>query len=389
MNRNATSFLHVFTLSSTAKAFFNEQFKFFSLQGYKLFLSSSDDEDVEFCNYNRVKYTKINIVRKIDVKSDIVAIIDLIKFIRDNNIQIVFGHTPKGSLISMVASWLAGCKHRIYYRHGLIYTTANGFKRLLLKNIERLTALLATDIINVSPSLSTIALKDHLNSKTKQYVIGKGTCGGIDAKKLFNPDLIDRNKRNNIEKKHELSKNDFIIGFCGRICRDKGIIELLKGYKLFNNKHPRISAKLLLIGDYDDRDILSEDIKKELECDPNIIITGFIPHKDIPLYYDLMSVFVFPSYREGFGMSVIEASAMRIPILVSKSHGCIDSIDEHNTGEYIDISPESICSGLEKMTDIDLRTNYGNNGRMFVIDNFDYTVMWPQILKLYRKILDK
>ena len=102
-----------------------------------------------------------------------------------------------------------------------------------------------------------------------------------------------------------------------------------------------------------------------------------------------MDVFVFPSYREGFGMTVIEASAMRLPILVSRSHGCIDSIREDVTGRYIELTPVSIASGLSDMLVSELRQRLGNAGRDFVSENFERTKMWPKILKLYSEIFNK
>ena len=103
----------------------------------------------------------------------------------------------------------------------------------------------------------------------------------------------------------------------------------------------------------------------------------------------MMDVFVFPSYREGFGMTVIEASAMGLPILVSRSHGCVDSIRENVTGRYIDIEPGSIASGVADMFDSQLRQRLGTAGREFVCANFERTVMWPKILEFYKEILSR
>lgn len=93
-------------------------------------------------------------------------------------------------MVAMIAAKIANVKSRIYYRHGLIYTTANGFKRCILKTVEQVTAALSTHIINVSKSLSDLAVSDHLNSAKKQQIIGAGSCGGIDTINIFNPELV-------------------------------------------------------------------------------------------------------------------------------------------------------------------------------------------------------
>ena len=379
--------LNIFTLSTTAQSFFDGQFKFLSDAGHDIWVASSSDEPAEFVNDNHLTYRKFDIRRSISPFADLRTIVALSSFIRREKFDAVVGHTPKGAMVAMIAAKLAGVKSRIYYRHGLIYTTATGLKRTIFKTVERLTALMATNIVNVSPSLSQLAVKDRLNSEAKQTVIGCGTCGGIDTIDTFNPAKVSVDTVSALRHTLVIPDGAFVVGFCGRLCHDKGIIELIDGFKLFKKTHPEIDARLLLVGPYDARDILPQYIKDEIESNPSIIAPGAVSHHYLPNYYSLMNVFVFPSYREGFGMTVIEASAMRLPILVSRSHGCIDSIQESVTGDYIDLSPEGVKNGLVSMLDENKRTLYGENGRKWVVDNFDRRVMWPLVKDLYSDIM--
>lgn len=373
--------LHVFTIPATAEAFFDQQFGYLSENGHRITVIADAPLDQGFCRRNNIESSTAPIARKISPVSDLKAIAALRRKIRLTDYDVVVGHTPKGAMVAMIAAKLAGVKTRVYYRHGLIYTTATGFRRALLKTVERLTALCATHIVNVSPSLSELAVKDHLNPEEKQTVIGVGTCGGIDTVSTFNPDLVSISEKSALKPSLGINENDFVVGFCGRICKEKGIRELIDGFKLFRQTHT--SSKLLLVGSFDTRDILPEEYKNEIERNPDIISTGQIEKSKLPLYYSLMDVFVFPSYREGFGMCVIEASAMEVPVLVSRSHGCIDSIREHQTGEYIDLSSGDIANGLEFMLDNRRRAEYGKNGRQWVVENFDHQVMWPLIKDYY------
>jgi len=374
--------LHVFTLASTAQAFFDGQFRYLSENGYNMTIVAATELSNEFCERNSVDFRKVDIARRVDILADLKSIRELTAYIKSCSFDAVVGHTPKGAMVAMVAAHLAGVKNRIYYRHGLIYTTATGIKRFILKSVERFTSLLATKIVNVSPSLSKLAVKDNLNSAEKQCVIGSGTCGGIDAVNTFNPDKVDSGIISVLRSGQKIRKDDYVVGFCGRLCKDKGIPELIEGFHLFRKNNPSQNTKLLLVGGYDGRDILPESIHQAIDSDDNIIYTGHIL-KDIRNYYALMDVFVFPSYREGFGMCVIEASSMEVPILVSRSHGCVDSIKENVTGQFIDITPESIASGLSDMLDADFRHRLGKGGRQFVLNNFDHKVMWPLFKQFY------
>lgn len=377
--------LHVFTLLTTPKAFFDSQFQYLAEQGLEIHLVTDDEEDVEFSSNNHIIYHRIPIIRAISPIGDLTTIKKLIQLIRREKYDAVFGHTPKGAMVAMIAAKLSGVRTRVYYRHGLIYTTAHGLKRMILKAVEQLTALCATHIVNVSPSLGKLAVKDCLNSDKKQTVIGLGTCGGIDTIDIFNPTKVSQEKVSALRHALGVPDNAYVVGFCGRLCRDKGIIELIEGFRIFQQAHPDIVSCLLLVGPYDARDILPPQVKDEIEENHSIVAPGSVSHHFLPDYYSLMDVFVFPSYREGFGMTVLEASAMRIPVLVSRSHGCVDSIRENITGCYIDITSQSIASGLSDMLVPQLRQRLGNAGRDFVTENFERTRMWPRILDLYKQ----
>lgn len=380
--------IHVFSVFGTAESFFDGQFKYLTDKGYEIVVVSSDAlNTVAFCKRNGVRFVPVNIPRSVSPNAIVKAVISLCSLIRNENADAVFGHTPVGALCAMIAAKMCGVKNRVYYRHGLIYTTMRGLKRTIFKAEEEIVASLATSVVNVSHSLSKLAVTDRLNRAEKQYVIGHGTCGGIDAQNTFNPSLIKADKLLFIKNKLELNDADIIFGFCGRICNDKGIPELVDAFEVFQKLHSKVKAKLLFIGRFDTRDGISEEKKLQIESNRDIVISGHIDKAEIPYYYSILDVFVFPSHREGFGMCVVEASAMGKPILDSRAHGCVDAIVEHETGEYIEISAEGICKGMEQMLDADLRGKFGMNGRKRVLEWYDFKVMWPLVGDLYKKLL--
>lgn len=380
--------IHVFSIFGTAESFFDGQFKYLTDQGYEIVVVSSDAPNTDaFCKRNGVRFVPLNIPRSVSPMAIVKAVKSICSLIRKERADAVFGHTPVGALCAMIAARLCGVKNRVYYRHGLIYTTMKGLKHTIFKAEEKFVASLATSVINVSHSLSKLAVADGLNEAEKQYVIGHGTCGGIDAQNIFNPSLVDADKLLFIKKKLGLNDADIVFGFCGRICNDKGIPELVDAFELFQKLHSNIKAKLLFIGRFDTRDGISEEKKQQIESNSDIVISGHIDKVEIPYYYSMLDVFVFPSHREGFGMCVVEASAMEKPILDSRAHGCVDAIVEHETGEYIDLSADGICKRMELMLDEELRGKLGKSGRKRVLEWYDFQVMWPLVSDLYKKIL--
>lgn len=380
--------IHVFSIFGTAESFFDGQFKYLTDKGCEIVVVSSDAPNTDaFCKRNGVRFVPLNIPRSVSPMAIVKAVKSICSLIRKEKADAVFGHTPVGALCAMIAARLCGVKNRVYYRHGLIYTTMKGLKHTIFKAEEKFVASLATSVINVSHSLSKLAVVDGLNEAEKQYVIGHGTCGGIDAQNIFNPSLVDADKLLFIKKKLGLNDADIVFGFCGRICNDKGIPELVDAFELFQKLHSNIKAKLLFIGRFDTRDGISEEKKQQIESNSDIVISGHIDKVEIPYYYSMLDVFVFPSHREGFGMCVVEASAMEKPILDSRAHGCVDAIVEHETGEYIDLSADGICKGMELMLDEELRGKLGKSGRKRVLEWYDFKVMWPLVGDLYKKIL--
>ena len=381
--------IHVFSIFATAESFFDGQFKYLTEQGYETVVVSSDSPNADaFCKRNGVRFVPLDIPRSVSPLAIAKAVRSLCLLIRREKADAVFGHTPVGALCAMMAARICGVRNRVYYRHGVIYTTMQGVKRGVFKAEERFVASLATSVINVSHSLSRLAIADGLNKTEKQQVIGHGTCGGIDARNIFNPSLLKAERLAALKEKTGTAGADIVFGFCGRICNDKGVPELVDAFEMFQGRRPDIKAKFLFIGRFDTRDGVSETKKQQMEANKDILISGHIDKKEIPYYYSMLDVFVFPSHREGFGMCVLEASAMEKPILDSRAHGCVDAIVEHETGEYIDLSAEGICKGMEMMIDADLRKRLGADGRKKVLERYDFKVMWPSVNELYKTILE-
>jgi len=378
--------LHIVNIYFTLPFFIGDQFLFFNTKGYNLHVICSPSEYLKsYSEKMNFCYKEVQISRSFSILKDIKAIVLICRYIRSNQINIVVGHTPKGALLSMISAYFMRVPKRIYFRHGLVYETSKGFKRRLLVNLDRITSFCATDIVCVSPSVFKKSLEDKLNCITKQVILGKGTCTGIDTSKTFSPSNIDFSKINQLRTKLGILDDMFVVGFCGRLVRDKGIIELVNAFHLVKMNYPQSRITLLLIGMFEERDSLPNEVINKIKRDKDIIYTGFI-NDSIQYYYALMNIFVLASYREGFPTSVLEASAMEIPVLTTKATGCIDSIVENVTGKFIETDAKSIAQGIEFYINNALHAKmHGQNGRDFVKKNFDQKIIWHEIVNLYER----
>ena len=311
------------------------------------------------------------------------AVKETVKYIREINADVVTGHTPKGGLIAMLAAYITHVPVRIYFHHGLVYETSHGLKRSLLINIDRLASKLATKIVCVSPSVAKKSLEDKLNPISKQVVLANGTCNGIDIDR-FNINNVDKGRLASLKQNLGIREGDFVIGFAGRLVRDKGIIELVRAYNTLRQLHKNV--KLMLVGMLEIRDALPEDVVKVIKEDEGIIKTGYVNYTEIEYYYALMDIFVLASYREGFPTSVLEASTMNLPVITTKATGCIDSIIDGETGIFVNHDDKELLAALSTLYDNeDKRKMMGQNGRKFVVDYFKPEIIWREIEKLYQQ----
>lgn len=375
--------LHVVNISFVIPYFLGKQLNWFTEKGDNEFVVCSDSEELkDFSERYNFSYRAIDVLRKISIKKDIKAVKETVKYIREINADVVTGHTPKGGLIAMLAAFITRVPVRIYFRHGLVYETSHGLKRSLLINIDRLASKLATKIVCVSPSVAKRSLEDKLNPASKQVVLVNGTCNGIDTDR-FGIDSVDKSKLDELRAKLGINDGDFVIGFAGRLVRDKGIIELVRAYKAMRGVHPNV--RLMLVGMLEIRDALPEDVVKVIQEDEGIIKTGYVGYAEIEYYYALMNVFVLASYREGFPTSVLEASSMGLPVITTKATGCIDSIIDGETGIFVNHDDKELLMALSSLYENeDKRRMMGAAGRQYVIDHFNQELVWREIEKLYK-----
>lgn len=368
--------LHVVNVSFVLPYFIGGQFIYLSEKGFEFHVGCTPSDHLSKLSHEmKFEIVEINVVREINIIEDIRSIITLYKYIKKNKIDIVVGHTPKGGMSAMIAAFLAGVNKRVYFRHGIMYETSTGFKKFMLKSIERFTGALSTQVVCVSQSVLELSNRSSLSKPSKNIILGKGTCNGINLEKF------SRNSKDLQNTGNTKNEGEYIVGYVGRLVKDKGIEELIAAWKIVLSRFPK--AKLLIVGPFEKRDSVSSSTIEYIKTEQSVIFTDLV--EDTRPYYNMMDLLILPSFREGFPTVVLEASAMELPVITTRSTGCIDSIVENQTGIYTNIDSADIASTIcFYISNPEIGKAHGLNGRSFVKNNFNQEYIWEEI---ERKIL--
>ncbi len=381
-NNKKRDILHVVNIYFVIPYFIDGQFDYFEGKGYRMHVVCSPSPYLDgYAKAHGFDYREIPILRSVNIGQDVRSIRAICKYIKEKNIGIVVGHTPKGALLAMIAAWLCHVPVRIYFRHGLVYQTSHGLKRFILKSVDRVASLLSTKIICVSPSVLKQSVADRLAPKRKQMILANGTCCGIDTNGKFNPANIDKAKLAAMKEKWGIGNADWVIGYTGRLVRDKGIIELVEAFKKIKTATNNAHIKLLLVGMFEERDALPKDVHDEIVNNPDIVWTDF-QNSDMEYFYSMMNVYVLTSYREGFPTGVLEAQAMEVPVVTTRATGCIDSIHEGETGLFTGHDASQIAKAITDIYEGKTGIN-GVKARQWVDEKFENHIVWKEIEKLY------
>lgn len=382
--RRGVRLLHVTTVPMTLR-FLKGQVAFMREQGFEVeALSSPGDQLTEFESEEGIRCHPVEMPRRITPMRDIAALWEMLRVIKRESPSIVHAHTPKGGLLGIVAARMAGVPIRVYHIHGLPLVTATGHRRRLLAVAERVSCRLATKVLCVSPSVRQEVIQRGLCSAGKVEVLEGGSINGVDALGRFNPDRSDGSRRS-VRERYGISPTSMVVGFVGRLVRDKGIVELADAWQLIKADLP--SARLLIVGPREIEDPVPEGVIRRLAEDPSVHLVG--PNWDTAPLYSAMEMVVLPSYREGLPIVPLEAAAMELPVIATDIPGCRDAVTDGITGSLVPVGDRSALHKAVIGYDSDpaLRERHGKAGRERMLRDFSPPRLWHATLKEYCRLL--
>lgn len=304
------------------------------------------------------------------------------EIIENEKFDIVQYSTPNAAFYASIAAKKKKVPVRLYCQWGIRYMGFEGWKRRLFKYLEKKTCDNSTFIEVESHNIRNFSLNEKLYTVDRSCVIWNGSASGVDLNKF---DITKKSQwRKRIRTKFELSDEDVIFAFAGRLTADKGVNELLAAFLNVEEKYQHV--KLLMMGGMDNHESLNQELMEYAKKTKNVIFTGNV--SNVEEYYAASDVFVAPSYREGFGLVVVEAEAMGLPAIVSNVPGQVDAIKENETGLTCEVKDsKSLENAMRKMIEnTELRSNLGNKASKYVEDNYEQKKLFGY-LKMHRDAL--
>lgn len=359
------------------------QLAFVRLSGADVHLVSSPEPLLEAtAEREGVAWHAVPMAREIAPAADLRALAALWRLFRRLRPDLVNVSTPKAGLVGGLAALLAGVPARVYVLRGLRLETTRGLLRVVLWLAERAACGSASVVVCVSPSLRERALALRLVRPGKARVIGAGSSNGVEVERFApSPGLLARAER--LRGELGLEQGGPVVGFVGRFTRDKGMVELAEAFQRVRARIP--SARLLLVGDYEEGDPVPEATRRQLEG-PGVVRAGWVA--DTSPYFHLCDVVALPTHREGFPNTAVEAAAAGKPVVTTDATGARDAVVHGETGLVVPTGDAAaLAAALEwLLEDPAWARSLGQRGRELAIERYRPESVWQGLLSLYREL---
>ena len=365
----------VTTVSITLKAFVLDLAKLMADSGdFEVHFVCDNDEKFSEQLPNNIHFHPISMERGISLKG-FNAVYQMYKLFKKEKFDLVQYSTPNAACYASIAARLAKIKVRLYCQWGIAYVGFQGLKRQIFKFVEKMVCQNSTIIEPDSFGNLNFCHNEKLYTDRKSCVIWNGSANGV------NLDKFDITKKqvwlNEIRAKYCIPRDARVFIFIGRITRDKGINELFEASKKMLQKYD--DTYLLLVGSVEKKELIDPQLYKWSQEDQRVIYVGFT--NEVEKYIAASDVYVLPSYREGFGSSVIEAEAMGLPVIVTNIPGPTDAMKKNKTGLVVKKGDASeLYDAMEKLYfSEELRSEMGKFAFDFVSKGFDQKILFEKI----------
>lgn len=364
----------------SAKAFLVDHIKALS-KDYDVYLVANLDGMHDFTIEGLKGVQHVPILRGISILNDLKAVRLLTKYFRKMRFDAVHSVTPKAGLTTALGARFARINHRTHIFTGQVWATRVGGMRKLLKSIDKLIATLNNHILVDGVAQRKFLISEGVVKEKNSKVLGAGSICGVNTDK-FTPSSETRIKQ---RKDMGIAPGKIVFTFMGRLNRDKGIYELMQAFNNIVKSCP--NAYLLIFGVDEEKCMDHLNYYSNIKDGLNFQYFGLTSTPQLSLQAG--DVFCLPSYREGFGMSVIEASCLGLPVICSDAYGLGDTMVDDVTGLRCKVGDvRSLEEAMKYMCyHPGERKTMGENGRKRVLDLFTGEKIVGAWVDFYKSLL--
>jgi len=374
---------HITTIDLSLRYLLLNQLTALQQAGYSIIGISTAGPDVPVIESAGIRHIPVAMTRNFTPLADLGTLWHLYRVMRRERFTIVHTHTPKPGLLGQVAARLAGVPIVVNTLHGFYFHDRMPWMwRRFYILMERIAAQCSDVILSQNHDDIQTAIRERICPPEKIKFLGNGIdLERFDRARLDPRTIQDRRRQWNIPE------DALVIGFVGRLVREKGVLELMQAMQQVLSQIP--NTRLLVIGpvDGEKRDALTPAIAQEYGIAHACIFTGL--QTEMPEFYALMDLFVLPSYREGFPRTPMEASAMGVPCIVTDIRGCRETVENGRNGLLVPLydNPALVNAMLELLTDRNKATHMGMEGRRIAIERFDERQVFVKVKAEYARLL--
>jgi glycosyltransferase involved in cell wall biosynthesis len=379
--------VYVVTHPVTADVLLRGQLGFMREHGFDVTVIGSPGPELDRVREReRVETLGIPMLRHNDARQDAISLVNLTRALRRLRPDIVNAGTTKAGLLGMIAARAVSVPIRIYLLRGLRLETASGLMRQVLGVTERIASACAHDVTCVSPSLLRLSVDGGFIPARKACVIASGSSNGVDTER-FRRTAELRQQGAALLAERGIGPHDPVVGFVGRLARDKGIHELLDAFEVVRRESP--AAKLVLLGGDLANEVGEPELVARVRATPNVVTTPTIA--DLAPYYARIDVLAAPTYREGFPNVLVEAASAEVPVVAFRSTGVVDAVVDGETGVLV---AQGDAAGLAEGVLGYLRSPersraHGRHARQRTEKLYERHAVWAAWLEAYRARLQR
>ena len=330
-----------------------------------------------------------SMVRSINPLKDALCYRAIRKHVQTEQYDLVHSHSSKAGILARAAAYNCSKSNASYQGpvvihtvHGLSYHGVQSkFIHNLYIHLEREAAKHCHHIVAITPAMVESFVENNITTADKCTVIPSG----VDLSR-FQP---NPNWRLDARKELNIPSEAPVIANLARLDALKGHDDLLDIYHSLA-KDLGSETRLLFIGDGYNRPNIEAKIASYNLTD-RVIITGYIPHKQIARTLSAADVKVLPSYQEGQSRTLVESLLLNIPIVAYEVGGIPSICQNDKTGRLVPLAnkPALTDAIIDTFKNPEKTKKMTEQGRIYVTEKYSSKAMTDQLEILYQKLFNQ